>query len=163
MRHLRIFTVLFVVVCAFNSSFGKVRIAVFPFNNQTGIIEQNIWCYDLQDTIYKALVVADPANQYYDLVPIDSVEMLLAEMNLDPNNPQYMTDMWKVAKLLNVSKVISGTFNIRAERYLMNTFIYDVRTKMPHPKFKSVDHFKKEADVFEAIPIMINDLLPAFM
>lgn len=141
----------------------QVRIAVFPFQNRDGDMKFNVWCYKLQDSLFKELFTKDPEQKYFILIPADSIEMMLAEMNLDPNNPQYDTDMWTAAEKLNVKKVITGNFNYQAERFLINAFIYDVRMRLPHPTYQARDIFKGEERLFESIPIIVEGLLPAFI
>ncbi len=154
-----VLAVLFIIPVNSNA---QVRTAVFPFENMDGQMEYNIWCYNLQDSLIKSLKIADSSNNMYEIVPVDSLEQLLAEMNLNPNNPQYKSDMWKVAEKLNAEKVILGTFNIRAERFLINAYIYDVKIKLPHPRYKAQDIFKAEENIYECVPIIVKRLLPAF-
>lgn len=139
------------------------RIAVLPFQNMDGLMELNIWCYKLQDSVAKALLEKDPNSEHYQIVPADSIDLLLADLNLDPTNPQYKTDMWKVVKSLNVEKVVTGNFNLQAKRILINAYIYDVATKLPDPHNQARDIFKKKTDVMEAVPRIIRKLLPGLI
>jgi len=142
--------------------FSQTRIAVFPFYNMDGNMKWNIWCYQLQDSLSNAMHVEDPQGQFYYIVPKDSVELLLAEMNVDPANPQYETDMWNVAKKLNVKKVVTGNFKYQAERFLINAYIWDVKTKLSNPKFKARDIFKREDNLYEAVTEIKDALVPGF-
>jgi len=157
---------LFIVIFCFSMtsliSQTQIRIAVFPFYNMDGNMKWNIWCYQLQDSLSTAMHNQDPGSESYYIVPKDSVELLLAELNVDPGNPQYETDMWSVAKKLNVKKVICGNFKYQAERFLINAYIWDVKTKLANPKFKARDIFKKEENLYEAVPEITESLVPAF-
>ena len=97
------------------SSFSQVRIAVFPFMNKDGNLKLNIWCYKFQDSLTKALYNRDPEEKYYRIVPYDSVEGILAQLNLDPNNPQYKSDMWKAADSISVMWVVTGILFLTAQ------------------------------------------------
>jgi len=98
---------------AFSQPVGQIRVAILPFENADGRMEYNIWSYQLQDSLAKYLISKDPNEFNYRIVPIDSIEILLAELNINPYNPQYASDMWKVVEKLNCQKVISGNFNIQ--------------------------------------------------
>ncbi len=141
--------------------FAQVRIAVLPFQNMDGKIEKNIICYELQDSIFKELKLADPESKFYYVVPADSVEDVLATLNLDPSNPQYTSDLWKAVKILNIKKVISGNFNIQGNKILLNGYIYDARMKLADPKNQVRDIFKDEDKVLEAVDLIVKSILPA--
>lgn len=142
------------------AAYSKDKIAVLPFSNFDGKLEYSVWCYDLQDSLYKAMKEADPNGELYELIPIEDVEDALAELNIDPSNPQYKSDMWKAAKQLGATKVVSGNFNFQAGRFLINAYIYDTRFKFPDPKFQAKDIFKTEDEILESIQIIIDALLP---
>jgi TolB-like protein len=142
------------------SAFAQTRIAVLPFQNQEGKIDLNVWSYQLQDSLQKALLALDTKQEYFQLVPADSIENLLAELNLDPTNPQYPSDMWKAVASLNVEKVVSGNFYIRAGKLLINAYIYDVRTKLPDSKYQAKNIFKDVEEGMSAIEIIVAKLKP---
>jgi TolB-like protein len=158
-----IFLIIMSVIILSGSAIAQTRIAVFPFQNKDGDSKFNVWCFDLQDSLYKALLAEDPESAFVYIVPPDSVEFLLTELNMDPGNPQYDSDMWTVAKQLNVKKVITGNFNYQAERFLINAYIYDVRTKLAHPQYQARDIFKSEEYIYESIPIILESILGYFM
>jgi hypothetical protein len=150
------------VLLAINAitSSSQTRYAVLPFQNGEGKIDLNVWCYSLQDSVQKLVATLDPEQKYFQIVPADSVEELLAELNLDPTNPQYPTDMWKAVKSLNVEKVITGNFYYRAEKLLINAYVYDVRTKLADPRHQAKNIFKDINDGLSAVPIIVNSLKP---
>lgn len=143
--------------------FSQVRIAVIPFNNMDGNVQYNEWCYNLQDSLIKELLTLDPTGNYIHIVPIDSVEIILAEINIDPNNPQYESDLWTAIQKLNVRDVITGNFKIQAKRFLINAYIYDVATKLPKPEYQVRDIFKREDKIYEAVPIIARNLIKAYV
>lgn len=160
----KIWLILLVAALVSPNCFSQVkRIAFLPFQNMDGNFSLNIYCYQLQDSLSKAFLATDGESKYFHVVPADSVDLLLAEMNLDPNNPQYATDMWKAAKLLAVEYVITGNFNMQAKRLLINAYIYDVDTKLPDPDYQARDIFKKEEQVLAAVPIMLKNLIKFFI
>ena len=140
----RLIIALCLLLFAMSSAQSQMRIAVLPFQNMDGAINLNVWSYKLQDSVSKLARELDPEEKLFRIVPSDSVEDILTQMNLDPTNPQYPSDMWKAVKLLNVNKVITGNFNTKNQRYLINAYIYDVRTKMANPTYQAKDKFKKE-------------------
>lgn len=123
-------------------------------------MDYNEWCYKLQDSIASALKALNPDNQKYYLVPVDSVEMVLSELNLDPSNPQYQTDMWKAINKLNVKKVISGYFIINGSRFLINSFIYNVKYQLPYPNHQAKNIYCPKENPFQAVPEIVNTLEP---
>jgi TolB-like protein len=141
-------------------SFAQVKIAVLPFQNMDGLLDYNVYSYKLQDSVYKALKALDPDGKYYQLVPLEEIEVLLADMNLDPTNPQYPTDMWKAAEELGAQKVVTGNFSVESERFLISAYVYDVDTKLPNLSHQARDIFKKEKDILKAVRIIIKRLKP---
>ena len=158
----QILVVIFIVIAAVNLS-AQTRIAVLPFTNMDGNARYNIWCYNLQDSIASEMRLQDLDEMYYRIVPSDSVENILSEMNLDPANPQYLSDMWLAVEKLNVQHVISGNFKVQANRFLINAYIYNVATKIPLPDHQVRDIFKREEKIFEAVPIIVRNLKQAYI
>lgn len=142
---------------------AKTKIAVLPFQNMDGDVKFNIYAYQLQDSIFKSLMDLDIEGQYYELVPLDDIESVLSEMNLDPTNPQYPTDLWKAVSMLDVQKVISGNFNYRAERFLINAYIYDVDTKLADMQHQARDIFRSEEEILSAVRIIIRRISPGLI
>ena len=142
---------------------SQIRVAVLPFQNMDGKIDKNIICYDLQDSVYKLLATKDPKKKYFTLVPSDSVETVLASMNLDPSNPQYVSDLWKAVKILNIKKVVMGNFNLQADKILLNGYIYDSKMKLADSKNQIRDIFKDEKTILESVEDIVNAILPALI
>ncbi len=140
MKKLIILCMFILTFCAVNS-YSQVRVAFLPFQNSTGKIELNKWCYELQDSLQKYFVALGVVSNDFYIVPYDSIEIALAEMNLNPSNPQFASDMWKVVENLHVQYVISGNFIIQAERFLVNTYIYDVDMKLALTTHQARDIF----------------------
>lgn len=157
------FFILIFIFFTINSSFAQIRIAIIPFTNMDGNVQYNEWCFNLQDSLMKELINFDPEGKYFRIVPIDSVEAALAEINMDPNNPQYESDLWVAIQKLNVRDVITGNFKIQAKRFLINAYIYDVATKLPRTDFQARDIFKKEDKVYDAVPIIARTLVKAYI
>lgn len=139
---------------------SQTRVAVLPFQNMDGNIDYNILCYDLQESLTAALIDADDTGEEYYIVPADSVEMVLSELNLDPSNPQYKSDLWKAVQMLNIKKVVVGTFNKQSDKFLMNTYIYDVKMRMAYPNNQAKDIFKTREQILEAIPEIVSAIQP---
>ncbi|MGB9913796.1 MAG: hypothetical protein ACPLRO_10565 [Candidatus Kapaibacteriota bacterium] len=143
--------------------FSQLRIAVLPFQNMDGDLSLNLLSYRLQDSVANLLRSYDSTKKHFVVIPSDSIDYLVSQFNLDPTNPQYPTDMWKAVKILNADAVISGTFNRKAERILINAYIYDVNTKLAYPDYQARDIFKPEDKVMEAVPIIVKKLLPGLI
>lgn len=155
-------SILSLVILLANSTNAQTRVAVLPFTNMDGNAKFNVWCYNLQDSLASELKLQDAEEKFIHIVPMDSVEAILAEMNLDPANPQYQSDLWLAVARLNVSHVITGNFKIQASRFLINAYIYDVATKLPNNEHQVRDIFKKEERVYEAIPVISRTLIKAY-
>ena len=163
MKKLNVLLIVIFIIFFSSNVFNQVRIAVLPFQNMDGKLTLNIYSYKLQDSITKVLLEKDQGEKYYHVVPLDSIESILSELNLDPTNPQYPSDVWKAVKRVNVKYVISGNFNIQAERFLINAYIYEVETKLPDLDHQARDIFKSEERIFEAVKIIIKNILPALI
>lgn len=141
---------------------AQERVAVFPFRNMDGQIEYNIWCTRLSDSLSVALQQEDPDRKAFSVVPSDSVADVLAEMNLDPGNPQYETDKWKAAERLGIPRVITGNFNVQSGgKMSLNVYIYDVETKLPDVNNQAKNLYREMSKALETIPKMVKKILPA--
>ena len=154
------FIILLTLILSATMSYSQTRVAVLPFQNMDGNIDYNILCYDLQEALTTALIEADETGQEYYIVPADSVEIVLSVVNLDPSNPQYKSDLWKAVQLLNIKKVVLGTFNKQSDKFLMNTYIYDVKMRMAYPNNQAKDIFKTREQILEAIPEIVSAIQP---
>jgi TolB-like protein len=153
-------SILSIIFAVMAPAYAQTRIAVLPFKNMDGQLEYNIWCYNLQDSLAKHLRTHDPEEKKFRIVPIDSVDMALAELNLDPDNPQYFTDLWAAIKKMNVNKVVFGEFNIATGTININASVYDVKIKMPIQKYQAKDVFRKVPDSFNAVDEIGDAILP---
>lgn len=154
--------ILFAAFVSFASAslMAQQRIAVIPFTNADGKMDNNVLCYQFQDNLQKELAKLDSEGKYYKLVPADSIENLLAQLNIDPRNPQYESDLWRAVKMLNVQSVVTGNFSIQSDKIVVNAFVYNARTKMPNRKHQAIDIFKDKTQPMTAIPDIIDGLKP---
>jgi len=157
MKYLFLLTALCFIAVSANA---KTRITVLPFENMDGKLELNVHAYDLRDSLISALVAEDPNSEFYEIVDPEDVEDELAEMNLDPTNPQYKTDLWKVINKLKIKMVVMGNFNKSGDYLLINAYIYNPKMKLPLPDHQAKDIFKKEDEVLSAIEEIKVALLP---
>lgn len=142
------------------SLYSQTRIAVLPFQNMDGNIDYNILCYDLQESLTNSLIESDGSGKDFYIVPADSVESVLSELNLDPSNPQYKSDLWKAVQMLNIKKVVVGNFNKESDKFLINAYIYDVKMRLAYPNNQAKDIFKTREQIMEAIPEIVTAILP---
>lgn len=158
------FLLFFVVILLYSFQLSaQTKIAVLPFQNMDGNLKFNVYAYQLQDSIFKSLLDLDSESKHYELVPLEEIEGVLSELNLDPTNPQYPTDLWKAVSMLNVQKVVSGNFNYRAERFLINAYIYDVDTKLADMQHQARDIFRSEEEILSAVRIIIKRISPGLI
>ncbi len=159
MKRLLFFVAIIATFAAVSVS-AQQRIAVIPFTNADGKMDNNVLCYQFQDNLQKELAKLDSEGKHYKLVPADSIENLLAQLNIDPRNPQYESDLWRAVKMLNVQSVVTGNFNIQSDKIVVNAFVYNARTKMPNRKYQAIDIFKDKSTPMAAIPDIIEGLKP---
>lgn len=152
--------ILTILIFSFSSLYSQTRIAVLPFQNMDGNIDYNLLCYDLQEGVTASLIEDESNGEGYYIVPADSVEMVLSELNLDPSNPQYKSDLWKAVQILKVKKVVLGNFNKQSDKFLINAYVYDVKMRMAYPNNQAKDIFKTEEQIPEAISEIVSAILP---
>jgi len=148
--------------CSFNL-FSQTRIAVIPFSNLDGNFDLNKWCYELQDSLTKALKAADPEETKMIITPAEDVMDALDDLNIDAHSSNFDSDKWRIVSGLNVDRIISGNFRITGNRFLINAYIYYPQTQLPDPDFQAKDIFKREDKVLEAVPAIVRQLSKAFM
>ncbi len=149
-----------ILVCTLAASalWAQTRLAVLPFRNMDGDLRYNQWCYRFADSVAALLAAADTTQQHYVLVPRDSLELVLGELNLDPTTPQYDSDIWKAARLLGAEKVITGNFNLLPGKILLNAYLYDVRTQREEAAARNL--YRAEAKADELSRIVVERLMP---
>lgn len=140
---------------------SQTRIAVLPFRNMDHDIKYNVWCIQFADSLRSALQSQDPTAATYQIVPADSVEMAIAALNLDPNNPQYESDMWKAVRSLGVKKAVQGNFQLRGERVLINCYVYDMESMLADQTNQAKDLYKMPTTYLEAIRPIVKRITPA--
>lgn len=155
--------VLIVLICAIfgtTAAASQTRIAVLPFRNMDHDIKYNVWCLQFADSLRSALQAQDPNGSAYTIIPADSVEMAIAALNLDANNPQYESDMWKAVRSLGVKKAVQGNFQLRGERVLINCYIYDMDSMLADQTNQAKDLYKLPTTYLEAIRPIVKRITP---
>lgn len=142
---------------------AQIRVVVLPFRNMDGEISLNVWSYELADSLRATLLATDPSQTVFMMVDQDSVEAAISDLNLDPSNVQYESDVWRAMEKLNVQRVVQGNFFRRGERVLMNAYVYDVEFKMADPEFQAKDIYKTSTTYLTAVPTMAKKLYPALL
>lgn len=154
----RFLLLVFVAMSSFSVLKSQDRIAVLPFENLDGKLDLNVWSYRLQDSLASELRKSDPNEYNYRVVPIDSVEIALAELNLDPNNPEYKSDLWRAVDALKVDRVVMGEFLYEDNRFIINATLMIVEFRMPDNRHMVRNIFKTEDKIFEAVPMIAQKL-----
>lgn len=139
---------------------AQLRVVVLPFRNMDGKIDYNLWQYELADSLRNTLLAMDPNEEQYHIVDPDSVEMAIAEFNLDPTNAQYESDVWRAVDLIGADKVVQGNFFLRGDRVLMNAYVYDVEFKMADQVNQAKDIYKSPTTYLSAVKKMAKLLYP---
>jgi len=139
---------------------AQLRVVVLPFRNMDGKIDYNLWQYELADSLRNTLLEMDPNEEQYHIVDPDSVEMAIAEFNLDPTNAQYESDVWRAVDLIGADKVVQGNFFLRGDRVLMNAYVYDVEFKMADQVNQAKDIYKSPTTYLSAVKKMAKLLYP---
>jgi TolB-like protein len=139
---------------------AQVRVVVLPFRNMAHDIKYNPWNYQFADSLRSALLEADPSGTTYQIVPADSVELALADLNLDPDNPQYESDMWKAVRNLKAQKAVQGNFQLRGDRVLINCYIYDMESMLSDATNQAKDIYKSPTTYLEAIRPIVKRIRP---
>ncbi len=121
---------------------AQVRIAVLPFQNLHGLVDYNELCYTLADSLAKAL--QQEQNQHFVVIHPDTVDLAVLEVNLNPDNPQFLSDRWIVAAKLGADKVITGTLNVRYGKVFVNVYVYDMKTKKAEFQLRNLYRSQKQ-------------------
>ncbi len=151
------------IICAATHIAAQTRVVVLPFRNMDGEVSLNVWSYDLADSLRNALLAIDPNQTAFVIVPSDSVEMAIAELNLDPTNAQYESDIWTAVANLKADRVVQGNFFRRNDKVLMNAYVYDVEFKMADPENQAKNIYKIPTELLSAVPVMAKRLHPGLL
>lgn len=161
MTHFRLlFAASVVLLLASMSVAAQQRVAVLPFRNMDRDIQYNAWSLQLADSVYKALRAHESFGKDFVLIEPDSIEMAIAELNLDPTNPQYESDMWKAVRTLGATKAVQGNFQLRGDRVLINCYIYDMTSMLPDSKNQAKDLYKSTTTFLETVRPIVKRLSP---
>lgn len=161
-RNCVIVGVLLMIVGPFVASAQK-RVIVLPFRNMDGEVAYNPWRYELADSLRTALLGVDPAQKVFMMIDQDSVELAISELNLDPNNAQFESDVWRAVKNLKADLVVQGNFFLRGDRVLMNAYVYSVEFQVANQEHQAKNLYKTPTTYMEAVPIMTKKLYPALI
>ncbi|MFM8438101.1 MAG: hypothetical protein ACKOAX_06465 [Candidatus Kapaibacterium sp.] len=142
------------------SAAAQSRVAVLPIRNMDGNLGLNSYCYSIADSLRSALSASPSHGKDFIVVPSDSIEAVLAELNLDPNSPQYESDLWKSVAILRCDLAVTGSFNTNAGKMLVNVYSYSVATKMPNLAHAAVNIFKAPEKILSMVPVMRDRLVP---
>lgn len=143
------------------SAEAQVRVAVLPFRNMDGKIALNEWSVALRDSIVTSLVASDPESKTFVVIPTDSLEMAISDLNLDPTNPQYESDVWKAVLGMGATYVVQGNFLTEGERVLLNAYVYTAASRMPNSAHQAKNIVKSPTTYLTAVPLIVKRLLPA--
>ncbi len=159
MKHSLLVVVCFLAMLGVDS-YAQVRIAVLPFRNMDRDIQYNVWSMQMADSLYKALQAMEPGQRAFVLIPPDSIEMAIAELNLDPLNPQYESDMWKAVRNLGATRAVQGNFQLRGDRVLVNCYVYDLSSMLADTENQAKDLYKPKGAILETIRPIVKKIYP---
>ncbi len=143
--------------------FSQIKIAILPFSNLDGNSDYNKYCYEIQDSLTKAFLEVDIEKKFIDVLSLEEVDNAMSDMNLDANAPNFDGQKWNVLEILKCDRVISGTFRVVGERFVINSYIYYPETRISDQTHQAKDIFKKEEKILEAIPVIVRKLSKAFI
>jgi TolB-like protein len=146
-----------------NSLSAQKRVVVLPFKNMAGEVALNPWRFELADSLRTALLGIDPEQKSFMMVDQDSVELAISDLNLDPNNAQYESDVWRAVKNLHADLAVSGNFLLRGDRVLMNAYVYDVEYQIANQEHQAKNLYKTPTTYLEAVAVMAKKLHPALI
>ncbi len=118
------------------------RIAVLPLQNLHGLIDYNALCYEFADSLAKAL--RKQSSRQFTVIHPDTVDLAVLQVNLNPDNPQFLSDRWIVAAKLGADKVVTGTLNVRYGKVFINIAVYDIRTKRAEFQLRNLYRSQKQ-------------------
>ncbi len=142
------------------SAYSQQRVAVLPFYNMDGKEELNTFCYQLQDSLSKELIANNTGENKFYVVPNDSIELVLAEMNFDPNSPSYKDDLWKALEKLKCNKAVIGELQQQGSKLVINASLCIVDMRLPIPQYQLRNLFVKPEEIFKVIPPICRKMLP---
>ena len=146
-----------VVVCS------QTKIAILPFSNLDGNADYNKYCYEIQDSLTKAFLNVDAEKKIIDVLSLEEVDNAMSDMNLDANAPNFDGEKWRVLEILQCDRVISGTFRVVGERFVVNAYIYYPATRVSDLVHQAKDIFKREDKILEVVPVITRRLSKAFI
>jgi len=158
---IRSITLIF-LICSI-STFAQTRIAILPFSNLDGNFDYNKYCYELQDSLTIAFSEVDPDNRHIIVIPASEVDEHLDDLNISADSPTFDVDKWKILEKLECDRVISGTFRIAANRFVINSYIYYPETLILDHDYQAKDIFKREDKILEAVSTIVRQLSKAFI
>jgi TolB-like protein len=151
------------IIVSYITVFSQQRIAVLPFYNMDGKEELNKFCYQLQDSLSKELIVNNKGDVKFYVVPNDSIELVLAEMNFDPNSPSYKDDLWKALEKLKCNKAVIGELQQQGSKLVVNASLCIVDLRLPIPAYSLRNLFVKPEEIYKVIPPICRKLLPGVL
>lgn len=155
-----IITVSLILLLGSGSACAQQRVAVLPFRNMDRDIQYNAWSVQLADSVYKALRQHEGNGTDFVLIEPDSIEMAIADLNLDPTNPQYESDMWKAVRTLGATKAVQGNFQLRGDRVLINCYVYDMSSMLPDGTNQAKDLYKSITTFLETVRPIVKRIAP---
>lgn len=158
---MRIFTfAIAVIIMSAVYASSQERVAVLPFYNMDGKEQLNAFCYQLQDSVTKELIKCKTPESQFHIVPIDSIELVLAEMNFDPNSPSYKDDLWKALEKLKCKKVIIGELQEQGTKLVVNASLCIVDLRLPIPQYQLRNLFVKPEEICRVVVPICKKMLP---
>lgn len=160
LRFLKFSTLVLLTTALTSEMIGQTRVVVLPFRNMDGAFKYNMWSIEIADSLRRGLLAVDENQKDFVIIDPDSVEAAISELNLDPTNAQYYSDVWTAIENLKADKVVQGNFFLRGDRVLLNAYVYSVEYKMADPVNQAKDLYKTPTTYMESVRTMIKKLYP---
>ncbi len=137
------------------------KITVIPFTNANGNQEFDKYSFEMQDSLQK-LMQTHGDSMKYEVIPYEEITKLLTERQITEENVQYETYMWQYAEELGVNYIITGNFLNQADKFIINTYIYDVAMKIPITSHQAKDIFVPQDKILMSVKPIYNRLVKYF-
>jgi len=99
-------------------------------------------------------------SQNFTVIHPDTVDLAVLEVNLNPDNPQFLSDRWIVAAKLGADKVITGTLNVRYGKVFVNVYVYDIETKKAVLQLRNL--YRSQEQYLELVERILPKLVKYF-
>lgn len=137
------------------------KISFVPFVNANGDMQYDKYTLMLQDSLQKHFIKTAAENGY-EVVPYEQIKQKLTDDNIKPEDAQYESDLWRYIENAGAKYVISGNILNQGGKFIINTYIYDVKMKLQITSHIAKDLMVPENNILRAVVPIYKRLVPFF-